>query len=174
MFCKSAVIYAICLCVSNIIQLITTHQNAAWVLNSQTDPRHKGIFSSLSGSSTLAKVLQKWYTSQQRNLTLQVRDHEIVAEDISKSHFFCCKPYQANVNRNPVTAPVCKISRLNDTWACLQCVYFPVIYATAFSMLCILAHASAKTKMFEGFKLCSFYWSFSSDIVAVKGLTLLK
>ena len=138
--------------------------NAAWGLNSQTDTRHKGIVSSLAGSSTLAKVLQKRYTSRQRNLTLQVRDHEIVAEDASKSHFFCCKPYQANVNRNPFTAPICKISRLNDTWAHLQCVYFPVIYATAFSVLCILAHASAKqkTKMFEGFKLRSFIGCFQA------------
>ena len=90
--------------------------------------------------------------------------HEIVAEDVSKSHLFCCKLYPANVNLNPLTAPVCKISRLNDTWVRLQCVYCPVIYATAFSMLWILAHASAKqkTKMFEGFKLCSFIGHFQA------------
>ena len=166
MFCKSAVICVICLCVLNIIKLITTHQNAAWVLNCQTDPRHKGIFSSLAGSSTLAKVLQKRYTSQQRNLTLQVRDHEIVAEDVSKSHLFCWKPYQANVNLNPFTAPVCKMCRLNDTWACLQSVYFPC-YA--------FLHMPVQNRRQKGLRASNFaLLSFSNDIVAVKGLTLLK
>jgi len=36
----------------------------------------------------------------------------------------------------------------------------------------IISHANAKkkTKRLKGFKFCIFYWSFSSDTLAMKGL----
>ena len=55
----------------------------------------------------------------------------------------------------------------------LQTVYFPVLQHL-FSVLCvlmeILSHVSAKKKA-EGFQILHFYWLFSNDIMAVKGLT---
>jgi len=43
---------------------------------------------------------------------------------------------------NPFAAPACKTSGLKDAWTCLrkllQTVYFPVLYHSLLSMLCVL------------------------------------
>ena len=85
-------------------------------------------------------------------------------------------PMTLSLTVNPITAPACKISGLKDARTRLQTVYIPGPITHLLSMLCvwmkILSHASAKkeTKKAEGFQISRLYWSFSSDIKAVKGL----
>jgi len=76
---------------------------------------------------------------------------------------------------NPFTATACTISGLKNATTHLQTI-FSGHTAHLLSMLCILmkilSHASAKKedKNDQGFQIWHFYWSFSSDIMAVKGL----
>ena len=71
----------------------------------------------------------------------------------------------------PFTVPACKISGLNDSRTHLQTVYFPVLWH-----ICCHRYAflwKSFTCRCEGLRVSNFalfYWSFSSDIRAVKGL----
>ena len=77
---------------------------------------------------------------------------------------------------NLFTAPDCKISGLKGARTRLKNSIVFGLITNMFSMLCVLtktlSHAGAKkeNKKAEGFQVLHFYWSFSNDIMAVKGL----
>ena len=78
-------------------------------------------------------------------------------------------------NFNPFTAPACKISRLKDARTRLQTYIFrssgtSTFIAMRFDKNPLTHHCEKEDKMVEGFQISHFYWLFSSDIMAVKGL----
>jgi len=87
---------------------------------------------------------------------------------------------------NPVTAPACQISGLKSACTCRQCVCSiagPVCYnkLLSYPVLYILTKIISQTQTCKkenktekglGSQTWHFYWSFSSDIMAVKWLIL--
>ena len=74
---------------------------------------------------------------------------------------------------NPFAAPACKMSGLKD--ARKQCIFrsygsstFNVIRFDENPFICLCEKEDKKA---EGFQIWHFYWSFSNDILAVKGLS---
>ena len=85
------------------------------------------------------------------------------------------------VNRNhmfnPFTAPACKISGLKDARTRLQTVpyfrsYTPAFNAVRFDNNPFTCQCETEDKKAKGFRILFFYWSFSSKILAVKGLNM--
>ena len=70
---------------------------------------------------------------------------------------------------NPFTAPGCKSSVLKDAGTRLETVYFPHLL----SVLCVLMKAFHMSVPLFFLQISHFCWSFSSGIMAVKGLIWL-
>ena len=80
---------------------------------------------------------------------------------------------------SPFTAPACNISGLKDARTRLQTVYFPVLNTSTFNAVRFdenpfKCQYEKENKKAEGFHISHFYWSFSSENMAVKGLWLFQ
>ena len=83
------------------------------------------------------------------------------------------------LNINPFTSQACTISGLKSACACLQTVYFPGPVINLLSIECVLIQTFSQVvhkRKEKRFRIWNFalYWSFSSDIMAVKGLSIIK
>ena len=77
---------------------------------------------------------------------------------------------------NPFTASGCKISGLKGARTHLKNSLFSGPVTSPFSAMRfdenpLQSQCKKENKKAEGFQISHFYWSFSSDIMAVKGLT---
>ena len=91
----------------------------------------------------------------------------------------CILRYYEWILFNPLTSTACKISGLEDARTHQQTVHFPVPCYMYFQ--CIRVDESPFTCLCEkedgkahGFQIVHFYWPFSSDIMAMKGLNQFR
>ena len=128
--------------------------------------KHLGFYNCITSVNFKGPLAVKSKVSLKFSLTCKPFDATLTTKPLP------WKVHQLLVLLNPFTATARKIYGLKDARTCMQKVYFPSynIYFQRFAFSWLSFYMPVQKRKQKRSEIAQYYWSFSSDIMAVKGL----